>query len=225
MTQETVRYPTSDEVDFVIVGSGAAGGVLAKELSTNGFSVVVLEQGPYLRPFQFRHDEAESYFGDGLIGRLSDHPHSWRASADQEAQPAFFAPSVFYAKAVGGSSLHFAANYWRFRPVDFRERSLLGEISGTSLADWPITYDELEPYYAKVDWEIGVSGEPGTCGPAEVAPLSDAPHADQIVRSAPPRRGRARGIHVSARAPRDSLTAPQRSRAVRSLRSLLGPAV
>ena len=88
MSQEMVRYPTSEEVDFVIVGSGAAGGVLAKELSTNGFSVVVMEQGPYLRPFQFRHDEMETYLGDGLAGRIADHPHSWRQTPDQEAQPA-----------------------------------------------------------------------------------------------------------------------------------------
>jgi choline dehydrogenase-like flavoprotein len=57
--------------------------------------------------------------------------------------------------------VHFAANYWRFRPVDFKERSKLGPISDTALADWPITYEELEPYYTKVDWEIGVSGAPG----------------------------------------------------------------
>ena len=48
MTASRVQYQTSDEVDFVIIGSGAAGGILAKELSTNGFRVVVLEQGPYL---------------------------------------------------------------------------------------------------------------------------------------------------------------------------------
>ena len=46
-------------------------------------------------------------------------------------------------------------------PVDFQERSLLGSIPDTTFADWPITYDELEPYYTKVDWEVGVSGEAG----------------------------------------------------------------
>src|SRR6185436_1383244 len=68
---------------------------------------------------------------------------------------------LVYRRGVGGSSVHFSANYWRFRPIDFRERSVLGSISGTAFADWPITYDELEPYYTKVDWEIGVSGAPG----------------------------------------------------------------
>ena len=68
---------------------------------------------------------------------------------------------IRYARGVGGSSVHYTANFWRFRPVDFKERSLLGPISGTTFADWPITYEELEPYYTKVDWEIGVSGAPG----------------------------------------------------------------
>jgi choline dehydrogenase-like flavoprotein len=62
---------------------------------------------------------------------------------------------------VGGSSNHFTANYWRFHEVDFNERSLLGEIAGTSFADWPIDYAELEPYYTKVEWEVGVSGLAG----------------------------------------------------------------
>ncbi|MBI3406156.1 MAG: GMC family oxidoreductase, partial [Acidobacteria bacterium] len=53
MTIDQPRYKTSDEVDFVIIGSGAAGGILAKELSTNGFRVVVLEQGPYLTEADF----------------------------------------------------------------------------------------------------------------------------------------------------------------------------
>lgn len=212
MTQVTVRYATTDEVDFVIVGSGAAGGVLAKELSTNGFSVVVLEQGPYLRPFQFRHDEANEYFGDGLIGRLSDYPHSFRPSADQDPRPASWIPNLFYAKAVGGSSLHFAANYWRFRPVDFRERTLLGPISGTNLADWPITYEELEPYYAKVDWEIGVSGEPGPSDPFRSRPYPVPPlpikSSGVLLRD-----GAARAGYTSQPAPLAILSRPHNGRA------------
>jgi choline dehydrogenase-like flavoprotein len=49
------------------------------------------------------------------------------------------------------------ANYWRFHEIDFHERSVLGSISGTGFADWPISYQELEPYYTKVEWEVGVS--------------------------------------------------------------------
>ena len=54
------KYKTSDEVDFVIIGSGAAGGILAKELSTNGFRVVVLEQGPYLTGSRFHSQRNQS---------------------------------------------------------------------------------------------------------------------------------------------------------------------
>ena len=160
MSAQIAQYRTDEEVDFVIVGSGAAGGVMAKELSTQGFSVVVLEQGPYLRPVDFRHDEVDAFIVGGLIGSGADHPQTFRQTEDDEAVPAGLFPTLFYAKAVGGSSLHFAANYWRLRPVDFNERSILGPISGTTFADWPIDYDELEPYYTKVDWEVGVSGAP-----------------------------------------------------------------
>jgi choline dehydrogenase-like flavoprotein len=212
MSQETVRYPEGQQVDFVIVGSGAAGGVLAKELSTNGFSVVVLEQGPYIRPFQFRHDELHTYFGDGLVGRLADHPQSFRATPDVEAQPAFFFPALFYAKVVGGSSLHFAANYWRLRPIDFNERSVLGPISGTTFADWPITYEELEPYYTKVDWEIGVSGEPGPDDPPRSRgyPVPPMPIKSSGVLL---RDGAARTGHTSMPAPLAILSRPHNGRA------------
>ena len=57
--------------------------------------------------------------------------------------------------------MHYTGNFWRLREIDFKERSALGSIEGTNFTDWPITYDELEPYYTRVDWEIGVSGAPG----------------------------------------------------------------
>ena len=62
---------------------------------------------------------------------------------------------------VGGSNAHFTGNFWRLRPIDFNEASTLGGVPGTGLVDWPITYDELEPYYSKAEWELGVSGVPG----------------------------------------------------------------
>ena len=156
-----VSFETREPVDIVIIGSGSAGGILAKELSTAGFDVIVLEQGPYRRAADFTHDELSILVRDELLGGGPDvHGQTFR---DDESKDAVLAPMspARYARGVGGSSVHFTANFWRFRPVDFKERSLLGEISGTNFADWPITYDELEPYYTKVDWEIGVSGAPG----------------------------------------------------------------
>ena len=86
------------------------------------------------------------------------NPQSFRRDAHETAAAPLVRPPLLYARGVGGTTLHYTANYWRFHEIDFRERSVLGEISGTGFADWPISYAELEPYYTKVDWEIGVSG-------------------------------------------------------------------
>lgn len=156
-----VTFEQRKAVDFAIIGSGSAGGILAKELSVAGFDVVVFEQGPYRKAQDFTHDEYSVIFNSELLGggpevsgQTFRHDGSEVAQSPQQ-------PVIRYAQTVGGSSVHFTANFWRFRPVDFKERSLLGPISGTNFADWPITYEELEPYYTKVDWEIGVSGAPG----------------------------------------------------------------
>jgi len=157
----SVTFAERDPVDFVIVGSGAAGGIIAKELSTAGFDVVVFEQGPYRKAEDFTHDEYSVLFEDELLGggpQLSGQ--TYREYEGDEASMPNLQP-VRYAQTVGGSSVHFTANFWRFRELDFIERSMLGPISGTNFADWPITYKELEPYYTRVDWEIGVSGAPG----------------------------------------------------------------
>jgi choline dehydrogenase-like flavoprotein len=163
---EPVRFRTTDEVDFVIIGSGAAGGVLAKELSEAGFNIVVLEQGPHWRPSDFRHDEWAYLFNNELTwGTEHGHPQTFRKTVDEEAVIWDEWGPCSYAHVVGGSHAHFSGNYWRLRPNDFRERTLLGPIAGTSFADWPISYDDLEPYYTKVDWEVGVSGVEGPSDP------------------------------------------------------------
>ena len=154
----TKRFKPSEIVDFAIVGSGAAGGVIARELSQAGFSVVVLEQGPRLGPGDFEHDELKYNYLSGITCDPKVSPQTFREDASQLAQRPPMGNSLVYARIVGGSSTHFTANYWRFHENDFNERSLLGGIPGTGFADWPITYQELEPYYTKVEWEVGVSG-------------------------------------------------------------------
>jgi choline dehydrogenase-like flavoprotein len=173
MTQQqsaATQFPVSSTVDFVVVGSGAAGGVIAKELATRGLSVVILEQGPRLTQTQFEHDEFKYYFQSGISNTA---PVTWRQTATEKAEVGRGA--LLYAKLVGGSSVHFTANFWRLRPIDFIEASKLGTIAGTGLADWPITYEELEPYYTKVDWEVGVSGEPGWGDPPRSRPYPMPP--------------------------------------------------
>ena len=158
MMVDQPKYKTSDEVDFVIIGSGAAGGILAKELSTNGFRVVVLEQGPYLTEADFTHNEVEIFAQDKLTNHPKLQPNTFRKT---EAEEARVHRAVCYGRCVGGTSVHFTANYWRFHEIDFIERSKVGPIPGTTFVDWPITYAHLEPYYTKVEWEIGVSGLAG----------------------------------------------------------------
>ena len=153
-----VRYNTSDEVDFVVIGSGAAGGVLAKELSTNGFRVVVLEQGPFLTESDFTHDETKIFQQNLLTIDFKKQPHTFRKTPNDKSK---LQPALLYGRCVGGTSVHFTANYWRFHEIDFIERSKVGAVPGAALADWPITYADLEPYYTKVEWEVGVSGLAG----------------------------------------------------------------
>ena len=155
------RFGANDTVDFVVVGSGAAGGVMARELSQAGFDVLVLEQGPRFTAADFKHDELDHWFNNALLNSPETSPQTFRRSAADTAERVRNFPSLWYARMVGGSSNHFTANYWRFHEVDFNERSLLGEIAGTSFTDWPIDYAELEPYYTKVEWEVGVSGLAG----------------------------------------------------------------
>ena len=156
MTGRTFKL--GETVDFVVVGSGAAGGVIARELSQAGFSVIVMEQGPRLGPGDFEHDELKYNYLSGITVDPKVSPQTFREDASQVAQRPVIGNSLIYARIVGGSSAHFTGNFWRFHENDFNERSLLGPIAGTGFADWPLTYQELEPYYTKVEWDVGVSG-------------------------------------------------------------------
>ena len=112
MTTGQLKYKTSDEVDFVIIGSGAAGGVMAKELSTNGFRVVVLEQGPYLTEADFTHDEIEVTNQYRLTNNPKYQPMTFRKSPQDNAKRH---PAFVYGRMVGGSS---AAKLDRFLEPD-----------------------------------------------------------------------------------------------------------
>jgi choline dehydrogenase-like flavoprotein len=154
------QYRPDEEVDFLIIGAGASGGIMAKELSTAGFSVVVLEQGPYLREKDFEHDEIKNTVLSGMTNHLARQPQTYRTS---EAETAKVPNQKFlqYGRQVGGGSVHFTANYWRLWESDFHQKSKFGSVQGASLADWPITYADLEPYYTKAEEELGVSGLAG----------------------------------------------------------------
>ena len=219
MEQRTagIKFSPSDTVDFAIVGSGAAGGILAKELSTAGFSVVVLEQGPRLTESQFDHDEFGTFMQSKNSNNPAMQPQSFRATPSDKAQRAL---ALIYGRLVGGSNAHFTANFWRLRPIDFNEASTLGGVPGTGLVDWPITYDELEPYYTKAEWELGVSGEPGPFDPPRSRPYPMPPLPVKSSGVLLEQGARALGLSPAVNADGDQLAVLQRPARVPALRLL-----
>lgn len=149
-----------EPVDVVVVGTGAAGGTCAKVLSEAGLKVVGLERGPWLEARKkFSGDEIKFINRNYLWPDNILEPRTFRKDAQDEAQQMPFSPLPI---VVGGGTTHFAGWFPRPMPSDFRMRSIHGDIDGASLADWPISYEDLEPYFTKVEWEYGCSGLAGS---------------------------------------------------------------
>lgn len=153
-------YTPDTEVDFVVIGSGAAGGIMAKQLSTAGFSVVVLEQGgwgKFGRDWEYTKDElvnGNPAPADRLMSDPSRQRNTFRRTDKEKAGPGTHA----YGCVVGGGTVTYGGSSWRHLPWEFNEKSHVGAVAGSGLEDWPITYDELEPYYVQAEWEMGISG-------------------------------------------------------------------
>lgn len=166
------KYDPSTEVDFLVIGSGAAGAVMAKQLAMAGFSVVVLEQGPwgcYGHEQDYNKDELSNRFPseeDRLLSNPKKQVNTFRRNASEKATLG----NHTYGCVVGGGTVTYGASSWRHLPWEFEEASRFGTLAGTGLADWPITYNELEPYYTQAEWEIGISG-PNIHSPL-IAPMS-----------------------------------------------------
>ena len=151
-------------VNAVVVGAGAAGGIVAKELSTSGLSVVLLERGKWYTSNDCRKDDLRNQrttvLGNAFGPEDEGNP---RVLVDAEGTPHIMLPSEGgyqnNAACVGGGTLSYGAMAWRYLPQDFRMRSTYGAPAGSSLEDWPISYDDLEPYYEKAEYEIGISGD------------------------------------------------------------------
>ena len=182
-----------EPIDFVVVGSGAAGGIVAKQLATAGLGVLVLEQGPRRAPHEFEHDEIKTFVLGDLTNDAARHPVTFRRTPEEEAVSGRM--QLLYHRLVGGGSVMFTANYWRFRESDFAERTRLGPVAGTGLADWPIGYAELEPYYTRAEWELGVSGSPGPFDPPRSRPYPLPPLPVKSSGVLFERGARALGLH------------------------------
>jgi choline dehydrogenase-like flavoprotein len=155
-----VQFTPATEVDFVIIGSGAAGGIMAKQLSVAGYKVVVLEQGgwgKYGHEQDYTKDEwlYDRNPDDQLMSDPVTQPNTFRRNDKEKAAPGTHS----YGCVVGGGTVTYGGSSWRHLPWEFKEASLVGKVAGSGLADWPITYEELEPYYTQAEWEMGISGQ------------------------------------------------------------------
>ena len=146
--------------------------MLAKELSTAGFKVVVLEQGRWIPPSEFAHDELTQTQEHFLTNNPQRQPQTFRKTQQDKPEKQL---SAIYGCCVGGGTVHFTANFWRFHEIDFVERTRRGPVEGTAFADWPLSYTDLEPYYTKVEWEVGVSGL-ASASPFDRRPLREDSH-------------------------------------------------
>jgi choline dehydrogenase-like flavoprotein len=157
--------------DVIIVGSGAGGGTLARQLAPSGKSILILERGDWLKREAGNWD-AEAVF----VQNRYVSPDTWY---DRSGRP--FQPQVHYF--VGGATKMFGAALYRLRKEDFGE---LRHHDGISPA-WPISYDELEPYYARAEQMYHVHGlrgrdptEPPASGPYPCPPVSNEPRIQQL---------------------------------------------
>jgi len=150
--------------DVIVVGAGAGGGVVAKELAVNGFKVVLMERGGWPDYDTHINDELISQRGSVLKPSfgpdLEKNPRVMiTQNEDGEVVKSWDGPGSHIAECVGSGTVSYGAMAWRFMPEDFKMKSTYGEVEGSTLDDWPISYDDLEPFYEKSEWEIGVAGD------------------------------------------------------------------
>jgi choline dehydrogenase-like flavoprotein len=150
--------------DAIIIGTGAAGGIVAGVLAEAGIQVLLLERGPSLSFSDVGRDHLRnqrlSVYGHNAGPEIEGNP---RVFVDPQGSPRQVRPHEpgyhNNAACVGGGTRVYGAQAWRFMPEDFRMASLYGVPEGSSLADWPITYDALEPFYDRAEWELGAAGD------------------------------------------------------------------
>jgi gluconate 2-dehydrogenase alpha chain len=156
--------------------SGHLPSALVSELAQKGLKVVCLDKGPHYsdEDFRLKHDEIRYYARGAIVPHITTDPMTWREKNKDSAallpwvsgplgtaNPLHLPPSL----GTGGGSIHWGGACWRFRETEFRMKSTIEERlgkgalpEGNTLVDWPISYQDLEPYYDRVEWELGISG-------------------------------------------------------------------
>jgi len=149
--------------DICIVGSGAGGSPIAYELANAGYKVVVLEKGKNYTEDDFNKDELAVSRREMFTPPLNEQKHIINEYAEDGSFTSYdgeeSAWNFWNGSMVGGSSNLMSGYFHRMKPNDFKLHSVYGHIEGANIIDWAITYEELEPYYEKVERVVGVSGK------------------------------------------------------------------
>lgn len=162
------------KVDVVTVGGGMTSNILGWKLTEAGLNMVALEQGPWRwadPDFEHNHDSLRYSVRKAMMADLTRETWTWRPSADAPSLPMRQYGAFHPGQGVGGSLVHWSGMLWRFFPYDFQYRTYYVERYGeeilpenSAVQDWPITYDEIEPYYDAFEYDIGASGQAGNLG-------------------------------------------------------------
>src|SRR5215217_2186272 len=153
-----------NDYDAIIVGSGAAGGIVACVMAEAGHRVLLLERGSALSFNDVGRDHLRnqrlSIYGHNAGPEITGNP---RVFVDPHGSSRVVSPHELdyhnNAACVGGGTRVYGAQAWRFHPDDFRMATKYGVPNGSSLSDWPITYETLEPFYERAEWELGAAGD------------------------------------------------------------------
>ena len=151
------QFDLNDDSVVVIIGSGAGGGTLGTELALKGVKAVILEAGKRHSPEEFINNEWES-FAQLAWTDMRTTSGSWRVARDFANLPAWI------VKAVGGTTVHWAGASLRLQPHEFKAATTYGKIKGANLLDWPVTSEEMAPWYAKAEDRMGVTRTNGIAG-------------------------------------------------------------
>jgi len=182
------------DVDAVTVGLGWTGAIMARELTKAGMNVVSLERGPdrvpgedFILPTvrdEVRYGQRLELMMDNSIDTLT-----FRNFGNERALPIRRIGAFLPGEGVGGSGIHWGALHWRNLPSDFRIRSAITERYGAkaipndmTIQDWPVSYDEIEPFYDKFDKICGVSGQAGNVRGKKIdgGNIFEGPRAERI---------------------------------------------
>jgi choline dehydrogenase-like flavoprotein len=151
------KISQDDASAVVIIGSGAGGGTLAHELTRRGMEVVLLEAGARQSTDTFSQIPGEAFVQLTWLD-VRTQSGDWGVARDFPTLPAW------HCKTVGGTTVHWTASAPRLQPWEMRAKSTYGEIPNSSLIDWPITFDELLPYYEAAETRMGVTRRNGMPG-------------------------------------------------------------